>query len=52
MYVVEENHSHRIIASGFATISDALDASEELDLDETRGVFARRATDEEEGASA
>ena len=43
MFVVTDANTGEVLASGFATISDALDASEQIDPDEARGVFAHRA---------
>ncbi len=40
MYRVEDANTGEILESGFATISDALDASERIDPDESRGVYA------------
>ncbi len=41
-FVVLDANTGEVLADGFATISDALDASELLDPDESRGVFATR----------
>ncbi len=47
-YVVEETcKDGQVLAWGFATISDALDYCEEIDPDESRGVYARLSTVEE-----
>lgn len=39
-YQVDDANTGEVLASGFATISDALDFSERVDPDESRGVFA------------
>lgn len=46
MYEVQDANTGEVLASGFATLSDALDVSELLDPDESRGVYACRSSDE------
>ncbi len=41
-FAVLDANTGQVLADGFATISDALVASELLDPDESRGVFATR----------
>src|SRR5437868_6815811 len=42
-YIVTDANTGETLATGFATISDALNRCEKIDPDESRGVFAHRA---------